>query len=136
MPCTTGQSASREQPAAAAAPASPQTKVARANGIPVALASQPVGGVARLDADWSPFEIPAVVECLSRPIATPPSLLERREHTPLYSPSRHAGANALQQAQSPARVLSTFVGWSRPYEQISICIVDPESGEHLRRFPI
>ncbi|KAJ2763762.1 hypothetical protein IWQ56_004733, partial [Coemansia nantahalensis] len=94
-------------------------------------------GVARcLDPTWSPFALPGVVQCLTRAAELPSSLLERRESVALYSPARPAATSTPEPARANPHTRVTFAGCLQLYEHGSLHIVDPESGEHLRRLHI
>ncbi|KAJ2786235.1 hypothetical protein H4R18_000082 [Coemansia javaensis] len=128
-----GQSASH----GALLPVSAPT-AAEAPGAAAAPAKRPANGKAASPGDdWSPFEAPAVRQCLSSPPELLPSLLGRREATPLYTPPRRTGlCTARPATRNPALVTTTYAGCMRPGEQIALHIRDLESGEFLRRLPL
>ncbi|PIA16540.1 hypothetical protein COEREDRAFT_15340 [Coemansia reversa NRRL 1564] len=90
-----------------------------------------------LDNSWSPFDTPAVRECLASSSITLPSLLERVEQSPLYCPSQNSSTfEASSIVRDPNQFATTYSGHLYPSEQITVQIVDLESGEYLRRFPL
>ncbi|KAJ1900026.1 hypothetical protein LPJ81_004025 [Coemansia sp. IMI 209127] len=90
----------------------------------------------RMDDNWSPFDAPAVRQCLGTQPQTSPSLLERRENTPAYMPGQHDTSRQQMSGQrDPALFYRRYAGYMYAPESITLSIVDSETGEYLCQFP-
>ncbi|KAJ2174467.1 hypothetical protein GGH18_003808, partial [Coemansia sp. RSA 530] len=90
---------------------------------------------AYMDDNWSPFDSPLVQECIASRTQSLPSLLEHKNHTPLYTPSPNTRV-AGSVIRNPSMFATTYAGHVFANEQINMRIVDLESGEYLQRFPV
>ncbi|KAJ1844706.1 hypothetical protein LPJ70_002833, partial [Coemansia sp. RSA 2708] len=85
-----------------------------------------------VDEGWSPFDSPLVQQCLATRTQSLPSLLEHKERTPMYRPY----AAGSRPSRNPAMFATTYAGHAYAGEQITVRVMDVESGEYLARFPI
>ncbi|KAJ2455696.1 hypothetical protein EV183_000543 [Coemansia sp. RSA 2336] len=79
---------------------------------------------------WSPFDAPLVQQCMAGNRTQSLSLLENKQHTPMYVPSSTAIS-----PRNPSLFTTTYAGHSYANEEITVRIMDVESGEYLYRFP-
>ncbi|KAJ2844750.1 hypothetical protein IWW36_005059 [Coemansia brasiliensis] len=85
------------------------------------------------DDSWSPFDSPLVQQCMSSNRAQSlTSLLENKEHTPMYVPENISISSS---SRAPSLFTTTYAGHAYASEEITVRIMDIESGEYLHRFP-
>ncbi|KAJ2629239.1 hypothetical protein H4R22_003439 [Coemansia sp. RSA 1290] len=80
--------------------------------------------------NWSPFDTPLVQQCMAGNRTQSLSLLENKQHTPMYVPE-----NTTISPRNPSLFTTTYAGHSYANEEITVRIMDVESGEYLYRFP-
>ncbi|KAJ1663681.1 hypothetical protein IW140_004741 [Coemansia sp. RSA 1813] len=89
-----------------------------------------------MDDSWSPFDAPDVQQCLETQPQSLLSLLERKEHTPIYRPSQqNAFGQQMAGPRNPALFYRTYAGYTQAPESITLSIIDGETGEYLCQFP-
>ncbi|KAJ1645463.1 hypothetical protein J3B02_002684 [Coemansia erecta] len=95
-----------------------------------------------MDDDWSPFNDPNIKQSIAQSFSQKPqpSLFDRSEsmsaYTPMYTPMYPTGYSSQQHIVNPnLYTRTTYEGYSFPQEQITVRILDIDSGEYLCQFP-
>ncbi|KAJ1809082.1 hypothetical protein LPJ56_006025 [Coemansia sp. RSA 2599] len=95
-----------------------------------------------MDDDWSPFSDPAIRQSMVQGLnqKPQPSLFDRGDnmstYTPMYTPIYPTGYTSQQHIVNPSLYTrTTYEGYHFPREQITVRILDVDSGEYLRQFP-
>ncbi|KAJ1945950.1 hypothetical protein GGF37_001435 [Kickxella alabastrina] len=91
--------------------------------------------------DWSPFNMPAVKQCVSSGIQQQQEpLLGQMASTPIYTPMYtppYPMSCDPQDAFEGSELFTkkTYAGYRFPYEDVTVRIMDIDSGEFLKHFP-
>ncbi|KAJ1854554.1 hypothetical protein H4R99_002190 [Coemansia sp. RSA 1722] len=95
-----------------------------------------------MDDEWSPFNDPSIKQGMAQGLNQKPlqSLFDRSEnmptYTPMYTPIYPTGYASRQHIIDPnIYTRTTYEGYHFPREQITVRVLDVDSGEFLRQFP-